>query len=263
MFISAAINKYIYITLQKSSYSHSINLRYSETEDVESVDEIKHDIIRETFRYGGIEHGVALTSHADIPSGTGLGSSGSFGVGVLHAIYPDKDSYWLANTATHIQKDILHYPIGLQDQYLATFGGTNIYEIGKDGSVIVKSIEIQRLQEKLVMFYTGIKRDANKILASSTSEGLEEVQSIAYEAKDALEGANYAKYGVLLDKHWQEKKKRSPEMSNPDIDRLYELGKQNGALGGKIIGAGVGGFLLFYTDDNEKIINAMPFELIV
>ena len=263
MFISAAINKYIYITLQKSPYNSSINLRYSQIEDINSVDEIKHDIIRETFRYAHIGRGTALTSHADIPSGTGLGSSGSFGVGVLHSIYPNYSPEGLAALATKIQKDILGYPIGIQDQYVAAYGGINVYTIEQDYEITISPLAVNRylFREKLVMFYTGVKREANHILASSGSEGLQEVQNIAYRAKEALQTdfvANYDAYGASLDEHWEHKKKRHPEMSTPEIDALYKLGKENGALGGKLIGAGGGGFLLFYTNEREKLIKAMP-----
>ena len=261
MFISAAINKYIYITLQKSSYNRSYNLRYSCIEDVQNIGDIKHDIIRETFRYHKVGAGIALTSHADIPSGTGLGSSGSFSIGLLHALFPRETPIFIANEASRIQVDILKYPIGAQDQLTAIFGGINSYKIEKGNwgytSIMPIKMDYKLFLSKLVMFYTGVKRDANTILTSSTIKGLEEIQNIAYRAKDALQG-DFDAYGALLDEHWEHKKKRHPEMSNPEIDALYALGKENGALGGKLIGAGGGGFLLFYTNERDRLIRAMP-----
>lgn len=258
MFISAAINKYIYITIQQNNYSEKINLRYSETEEVDNIDEIKHNIIRETLRLFPQRGGINITSHADIPSGTGLGSSGSFGVAIVHALNQNATPNFLADKSTEIQKDILGFPIGLQDQYAAAYGGINAYTINKKGQIRIEEIKAHYLQEKLALFYTGIKRDANAILAHSTLEGLEEVQSIGFRVREALAGMLEGNYGVLMDEHWQQKKKRHPEMSNPKIDGLYRLGKQNGAIGGKLIGAGGGGFLLFYTNNREKLIKAMP-----
>ena len=255
MLISAAINKYIYITLQKSPYNKKINLRYSHLEEVDEVDQIKHDIIRETFKFYDVQAPIALTSHADIPAGTGLGSSGSFGVGLVHALFPNASSALLAQEATKIQIDLLKYPIGFQDQYVAAYGGTNVYEI-QEGKVKIKPIYFPL--GKLAMFFTGFKRDTNTILARSSTDGLKEVQDLAREAKNALEGANFDKYGHLLNEHWEAKKKRHLEMSNFEIDEWYELGLKNGALGGKLIGAGGGGFLLFYTNDRNRLIENMP-----
>lgn len=259
MFISAAINKYVYITLQKRNYSKKINLRYSEIEEVDSVDEIKHEIIRETFRFCGVKDSIALTSHADIPAGTGLGSSGAFGVAVLHALHPKMSQLQLAYKATHVQMNLLNYPIGVQDQYATAIGGVNEFTVHKDGMVFHELMWVQGLERKLVMFYTGIKRDTNQILAQGGTEGLEEIQTLAYRAKDALEGQNFDDYGYLMHEHWIQKKKRGG-ISNQQIDVLYELGLENGALGGKLIGAGGGGFLLFYTNDRERLIKAMPLQ---
>lgn len=262
MFISAAIDKYIYITLQKSNYNSGFNLRYSKQEQVEKIEDIEHDILRESFKYFGIEGPISLTSHADIPSNTGLGSSGSFGVGVIHAIYPQATKEFLAKKSSKIQMDILKWPVGWQDQYVASYGGFKTYPVGQNGTVKVFNMKLQqeKLLEKLVLFYTGYQRNTTQILASSSVGGLEKIQDLAWVAKKALEEANFDKYGHLLNEHWQEKKKRHPEMSNLDIDGWYELGLRNGALGGKLLGAGGGGFLMFYTNDREKLIKAMPLK---
>ena len=259
MFISAAINKYIYITLQHPRYSDSINLRYSEIENVKDTSEIKHDIIRETFKKFGVSKNVSLTSHADIPSGTGLGSSGSFGVSVVHALHPRAPRHFLARMATDIQMYSLGFPIGLQDQYAAAYGGFNAFTIEKNGSIDIQPLDIHPyFQKRLALFYTDIKRDANQILSSSSEEGLEKIQEIANLSRIALEKEDFDEYGRLLNVHWEYKKKRNPEISNPQIDHLYELGMKHGALGGKLIGAGGGGFMMFYAKDPQKLIDNIP-----
>src|SRR3990167_3242302 len=178
MFISAAINKYIYITLQRSAYNPKINLRYSEIEEVYMVDEIKHDIIRETLRYVGEKGPIQITSHADIPSGLGLGSSGSFGVGVLKALEPSLSPAYLAKEASLIQMEKLGYPCGIQDQFVAAYGGINEYTIYKNGNTAVSPIDFtsKTLENRLVMFHTGVKHNTNAVLKKSSTDGLHEVQ---------------------------------------------------------------------------------------
>lgn len=262
MFISVAIDKYIYTTLHESKYNPNIRLRYSEMEEVNTIDEIKHEIFRETLR-DRITGGLEITSHAEIPSGTGLGSSGAFGVGVLHALNPKIGKEALALGASRIQMDILKYPIGLQDQYVSAYGGCKMYQIDSDGDVSVtdfldESIR-NSLQDRLVMFYTGIKRDTNKILSGSTNQDLDKIQKLAWETKDLLGSGNLDGYGRLLNEHWKFKKNRG-QMTNSEIDKWYQLGLENGALGGKLIGAGGGGFLLFYVStekDKQNLINNM------
>src|SRR3990167_7684264 len=257
MFISAAINKYIYITLQRSAYNPKINLRYSELEEVDTVDEIKHDIIRETLKYVGEKGPVQITSHADIPSGAGLGSSGAFGVAVLHAL-KTQIPIDLAMQASVIQIDRLGYPIGYQDQLVAAFGGINEYRIsGQDECTVFPfKIDYKGFLEKLVLFHTGIKHDANEVLKKSSIDGLQDVQNLAWKMKGVLETGDFDAYGEMLDAHWEQKKRRGG-MSHQLIDEWYQLGLKNGALGGKLIGAGGGGFLLFYTNDRDKLIANM------
>ena len=258
IFVSAAIDKYIYLTLQRSPYNPKFNLRYSEIEEVEKTKDIKHDIIRATLQYFNITEPCQITSHADIPAGTGLGSSGSFGVAMAHILFPRIITEVLARDASKIQMESLHYPIGLQDQYAAAYGGIRKYTISKEGVVDQTPFDTPVLSEKLALFYTGQKRSATQILAHSSHEGLQEVQDIGLKQIEALEGQNYDNYGYLLNEHWLAKKKRHPEMSSPQIDEWYDLGLKNGALGGKLIGAGGGGFLMFYTNEPEKLIKAMP-----
>src|SRR3990167_1789329 len=262
MFISAAINKYIYITLQRSAYNPKINLRYSEIEEVDIVDEIKHDIIRETLKHVGEKGPVQITSHADIPSGAGLGSSGAFGVAVLHALKEDiKDRINLAIMASRIQMGQLGYPIGYQDQLAAALGGVNEYRIDEKDECTVMPLQFNhsKFLEKIVLFHTGIKHDANDVLKKSSTDGLQEVQNLAWEMKYALNTGDFDAYGEMLDAHWKQKKRRGA-MSSQLIDEWYDLGIKNGALGGKLIGAGGGGFLLFYTTDRDRLINNMPLQ---
>lgn len=258
MFISAAIDKYIYTTLHRSKYNPNIRLRYSKMEEVATVDEIQHEIFRETLR-GHLVGPAEITSHAEIPSGTGLGSSGAFGVGVLQALNPTWRAPQLAERATSIQIETLKYPIGKQDQYVSAFGGVRVYEVDSDGEVNTRTFmeNPQGLAERLVMFYTGIKRDTNDVLKASTADGLEKIQEIAHKSLKALGTGDFDEYGRLLNEHWEFKKQRGG-MTTPEIDKWYGFGKRLGALGGKLIGAGGGGFLLFYTHDPDKLIHGMP-----
>ncbi|MBI1974765.1 MAG: galactokinase [Parcubacteria group bacterium] len=275
-FISGAINKYVYITFYRTPLTSNIRLKYSQMEDVDRVDEIRHAIVRETFRLHGVGDSAEMASHADIPGGTGLGTSGSFGVGLSHALLVSKNEdtnpHRLAEDATKVQMEILGYPIGKQDQYAAAFGGVNCYEVAKDGRVIVTPLKIApenvaALEGRLVMFFTGISRSANEILVTQKEkseaddpkmiEALHYTQKLGFEIKEALENGDFAKFGKAMDAHWKYKKARSPKMTSPQIDQWYDLALKNGALGGKLVGAGGGGFLVFYADDREKLISAM------
>jgi len=269
-FISAAIDKYIYISLYRTPFFEGIHLKYSKTETVEKVEDIEHDIIRATLKEHGPKKAVEIVSHADIPAGTGLGSSGSFGVGLLKAIRPSKNARPLAEESTRIQMDILKHPIGVQDQYVAAYGGVNVYKVSKTGLIeieplyagpIARSMDyLGMLENKLCMFYTGTTRSANKILSESTESGLQHIQKLGHASLDALEKAEFHRFGEIMNEHWMYKKKRHGDMSNVEIDTFYELALKNGAVGGKLIGAGGGGFLLFYTEDREKLIDAMPLK---
>lgn len=264
MFISAAINKYIYITYHRSLIENKIRIRYSKMEEVDDVNEIQNEIVKETLKFCGIKDNIELTSHAEIPSGTGLGSSGSFGVGILNVLNPDLSKWELAKRATEIQLNRLKMPIGLQDQYIAACGGINLFEVDKNGNIEVHNnflpFNLEDLEEKLVLFYTGFKRDTNEVLRTSNLNGLYMIQELAWATKKALEENRLDDYGYILNEHWQWKKKRNKEMSNPQIDYFYDLALKNGAIGGKLVGAGGGGFLLFYCDDKEKLINSMPLK---
>ncbi len=266
-FISAAINRYVYTCINRP-FNKKIILKYSNNEEVSSVDKINHNIIREVIRYvNPSETAIEITSLADIPSGTGLGSSGSFTTsllkGVLRYYERDIDERSLAELACKIEIDILGESIGKQDQYIASFGGIKAFSIDKNGNVSIVDLligekAIEYFEERLLLFFTGFTRDASSILKDqkirsernedSIMDNLHLVKSLGYEFKNAIEQNNFEHFGDLLNQHWNIKSKRSSGMTNSKIDSLYQSALANGARGGKLVGAGGGGFLLLYAD---------------
>lgn len=275
-FIAAAIDKYVYLTLHKTFVDHMI-IKYSQIERVKSLDEIKHPIFREALKSAGIDEiNLELTSMADIPAGTGLGSSGSFTAALLKVLYAYKKNLvspgQLAESACDIEINRLKEPVGKQDHYIASYGGITCFEISKDGTVSADPLKISaetlyNLEDNLALFFTGYSRSASAILKeqddkSKTAdremiENLHYVKDLGYKIKLALEDGDLHVFGELMNEHWERKKKRSSSMSNQDINKWYELAMENGALGGKLIGAGGGGFLMFYTEQKIKLRHAM------
>lgn len=268
---SAAINKYMYICINRPAADDLIRIKYSKSETVDSIKEIKHELVRESLRYTGIENNIEIASMADVPAGTGLGSSGSYLVGLLKGLHELKrenvSTQELAEEACRIEIDILKKPVGKHDQYLAAFGGFTVMDIDKDGKVKVSRANLSRdtleaLENKLVLYFTGVSRDSSTILNEQSAQAkikeseitrcLTRIKEIGIEIRDSLEKGNLRNFGELLDEHWQTKKRMSDKISNPKIDNLYELAKKNGVLGGKIMGAGGGGFFLFYCDGDKK-----------
>jgi D-glycero-alpha-D-manno-heptose-7-phosphate kinase len=268
--VSAAINKYVYITLNKR-FEDSTRISYSKTEIVESIDEIEHPIVREALRFVGLDMGLEIVSIADVPANTGLGSSGAFTVGLLSALHAYRreqvSAQTLAEEASTILMDILGEPIGKHDQYLAALGGITCLDIARDESVLATPLAIadgivEELETNLQLFYTGLKRSASEVLADESqaisrardgvTAALHKVKEIGWEAKGALEAGDVHRLGPLFDEHWQCKRKLSSKVSSDEIDRCYELARGNGALGGKILGAGGGGFFLFYCHNSDK-----------
>jgi D-glycero-alpha-D-manno-heptose-7-phosphate kinase len=268
--ISAAINKYVYITVNKR-FEDSIRVSYSKTEIAPSVDKIEHPIVRETLRFLGLERGLEIVSIADVPANTGLGSSGAFTVGLLNALHTFKrenvSQETLAEEASTILMDVLGEPIGVHDQYLAALGGITCLAIDQDGAVLASPLAIsdglaEELEASLLLLYTGVKRSASEVLGEESraisrgqdgvTAALDTVKQIGYQVKDALERGDLRRFGELLDQHWQSKKRLSTKVSSAGIDRWYELAKRSGALGGKIMGAGGGGFFMFYCDNHSK-----------
>ncbi len=268
--ISAAIDKYVYITVN-SRFEDSIRVSYSKTEIADSVDDIEHPIVREALRLLGLEGGMEIVSIADVPANTGLGSSGAFTVGLLNALHTFKresvSRETLAEEASTILMDVLGEPIGVHDQYLAALGGITCLLIDQDGTVQASPLAIsdgivEELEACLLLLYTGVKRSASEVLGDESraisrghdgvTAALHTVKEIGWQVKEALETGNLRRFGELLDHHWQSKKRLSTRVSSDLIDRCYELAKRNGALGGKIMGAGGGGFFMFYCDNHSK-----------
>jgi D-glycero-alpha-D-manno-heptose-7-phosphate kinase len=274
--ISAAIDKYVYITLH-STFVQEISLKYSKMELVQSAAEIQHPIVREALRQFGMESPhLEITSMADIPSGTGLGSSGSFTCALLRALHSLNKSFVsrteLAEQACHIEIDLLGEPVGKQDQYIASFGGITCFQIAPDGEVTAEPLRIppqamHTLEDNLMLFFTGFTRSASQILAdqdrrskshdASMLDNLHYVKQLGVDSRQALERGDLRVFAEIMHVHWEHKKKRSAGMSNPLIDGYYTLGRENGALGGKVIGAGGGGFLMFYTEDKTRLREVM------
>jgi D-glycero-alpha-D-manno-heptose-7-phosphate kinase len=260
----------MYLNVNAPIVDDKIRVRYTASEIVDHVDEVKHTLAREALRLFGVTNGIEIVSIADIPAGTGLGSSSSYLVGLLnalHALFQDQATpQKLAEEACHIELEVLKKPIGKQDQYLAAFGGLTTLDINPDGRVSVTRLEldvdlVEALEHNIVMFYTHEMRDATAILkkqdeATRTKDrtvvnSLCEIKEIGLEICDAISKGNLRRFGELLDVHWQSKKRLSEGISNPQIDAWYELAKQNGAIGGKISGAGGGGFLMLYCEENK------------
>lgn len=277
---STAINKYMYIAVHKYFDKNKILLKYSKTELVDSLEKVEHPIFREAMRMVGIESGIEITSIADIPSGTGLGSSCSFTIGVLHALYAYKGKFVsqerLAQEACRIEIDILGEPIGKQDQYAAAFGNLNYIQFNPDETVDVRPIVCnpltkKQLQKNLLLFWTGMTRSTASVLNEQKKnietdvkkfENLQKMKKLSEELRDALNADNLAKFGEVLHKGWLLKRELASSITNSDIDLFYEKALQAGALGGKLLGAGGGGFLLFYCPEEKKesVKAALPLQ---
>jgi D-glycero-alpha-D-manno-heptose-7-phosphate kinase len=272
--LNTAIDKYIFVTIKKR-FDDKLRIGYSQTEMVDSVDEIQHELIREALRHTGITHGVEITTMADIPTkGSGLGSSSTVTVGALHAMYAYKRELVLterlAQEACVIEREILQKPSGVQDQYIAAYGGFRFMEFTTDGEIIVRPVSLSRrtlrcLNDNLLIFFTGITRQNGRILEEQETNindrlaTLEQMKQIAYTACDELQRENVDAVGDLLHESWQLKKQLASQISNPQIDEMYETALQAGATGGKVSGAGGGGFLLLYVPrgQQEKVRDAL------
>ncbi|MDD5193316.1 MAG: GHMP kinase [Candidatus Nanoarchaeia archaeon] len=271
--ISTSIDKYIYIIVKKR-HDNQIWLKYSQNETVDNIDDINHGIWRECLRHVGITKGVEIVALADVPKGTGLGGSSAFTVGTLNALYAlkgiSKSSSEIAKEACEIEIDVLKEPIGKQDQYACAVGGLNLIEFKKNGEVIMNPLIIddktgRKLSSNLLLFYTGVTRDAKEVLTEQQKntdpqkETLHKMKEFAYLAKDALHSSDFLRFGELLHENWEYKKRMASNLSNSAIDKYYDLARESGAVGGKICGAGGGGFFLFYVEPEkqDKVRNAL------
>lgn len=268
--ITASIDKYIYITLHQRKFYQETLLKYSKIEQIKSIEEIKHTRIREALKLLNVKDPLEIISIADVPAKTGLGSSSSFLVGLLNALHAYKREFIsvanLAEEACKIDIDILKEPIGKQDQYTAAYGGIMQMEINHKGKVMVSRLNIsqdtiEELQRNLFLFYTGITRDASGILMDQkkntalspekSMDGMDQIKKIGQNIKKALENNDLRRFGEWLNVHWETKKTFSNKITSPRIDKWYDTAIQNGAIGGKIMGAGGGGFFMFYCDKNH------------
>lgn len=265
--LSSAIDKYIFVTI-KERFDEKIRVGYTSTEMVDSIDEIKHDLIREALRRTGIAQGVEITTMGDIPSeGSGLGSSSTVTVGALHAMYAYKgeivNAEKLASEACEIEIDVLSNPIGKQDQYIAAYGGLRFFEFRQDGIIHSEKIELsddtyRSLNGNFMLFFTGISRKSSTILKEQKNsivnhlETLGTLKHMAYTAREELEASNPDAIGELLHQSWQLKKRLAGSISNGIIDEIYAAAQKAGAIGGKITGAGGGGFLLLYCPHHKQ-----------
>lgn len=274
--IAAAIDKYVYVTVMRP-FVEGIYLKYSRFEQTKKIGDVQHPIIREALGIVGFNTPqIEITSLADIPAGTGLGSSGSFTTALLKGLYTHRKRHIhqeeLASLASHIEIDLLGEPIGKQDQYIAAIGGLTCLKFQKNGKVIATPLEISMetmfyLEDNLLLFFTGFSRSASDILRDQKFKSqqndpgmmanLHYVKDLGLRSKAALESGNTQLFGELMHEHWEHKKKRSGGMTNNHIDDWYQLGIKNGAIGGKLVGAGGGGFLMFMANDRNRLRNAM------
>ena len=277
--LAAAIDKYVYVTVMRP-FSPGIYLKYSQLEHVDKVQDVKHPIIREALASLNINTPqIEITALTDIPAGTGLGSSGSFTTALLRALYTHRrlqiHQHELAEQACDIEINRLGEPIGKQDQYIAATGGLTCFTFHRDDRVTVKPLGVSMetmfdLEDNLLLFFTGFARSASTILKDQKVrsqsndpemlKNLHYVKELGFRSKEALEAGNTILFGELMHEHWEHKKRRSGGMSNTEIDRWYELGMKNGAVGGKLVGAGGGGFLMFMAHDRNELRRAMAAE---
>ena len=274
---SFAVNKYMYLNVNRPVADDFIRLKYSQSEKVEKVSDLKHEIARACLEKLSISNSIEIASMADIPAGSGLGSSSCYTVGLLHALHTLKREHLslrrLANEACKIEIDILQKPMGKQDQYLAAFGGFTVLEISRNGKVLVSQANVssgtlEDLKSNLLLFFTGVKRVNKKILGEQSRstiqnkkkviESLHYIKESGYRILDIVKSGNITELGKMFDEHWKYKKRMAKGITNPEFNKIYDAAMKNGALGGKISGAGGGGFFLFYCEEGKhKLRSAM------
>jgi len=274
--VAAAIDRYVYINVHRT-FVPDLLLKYAKLERVQSVDEVRHPLIRECLRYAGVDgRHLEITSMADIPSGTGLGSSGSFSTALLKALHILKKDIVhpreLAEQACHVEIERLAEPIGKQDPFIAAYGGIVCFQFHPDDQVEAAPLKLDtetlyNLEDNLLLFFTGFSRAAGSILKEQDDrsrrrdaemiDNLHAIKDLGYRSREALEAGDLQGFGELMNVHWRRKRERSAAMSNEQIDRWYALALENGALGGKLIGAGGGGFLMFYAEEKTRLRHAL------
>ena len=269
--LSAAVSKYLYIYVNRPAADEFIRLKYSRYEQVATPDQVEHDLVRPALQELGLSGSLEIASMADVPAGTGLGSSGTYLVGLLTALYELKrekvPTQALAEQACHIEMEIAGHPAGKHDPYLAAFGGFTCLDIDVHGRVKVSPLDIsittvEEFRSSVVLFYTGRTRSSSEILDDQRQdtergdeavvESLHRTKELGYRIKEALETGDLERFGLLLDEHWQNKKRRSSKISDARLDHLYATAKSCGGLGGKIMGAGGGGFFMLFCPSQAK-----------
>ncbi len=269
--VAAAITKYVHVAVHENFVDRYL-LKYSEIEDVEQIDDVAHPLIREALKFCKVSSGIEISSLADIPAGTGLGSSGTFTVGLLKALHAHQRHYvsneTLAEQACVLEIEKLNEPVGKQDQYIAAIGGITAFEFHEDESVSVMSVEMPqeargRFEDHLMLFYTGVRRSASEelralegqasIQSSSVKQNLDDVREAGRAAFKVLGDGDLDSFGKMMIEQWKLKLARSPSVIHSEIDSLIHAGINGGASGGKLVGAGGGGFLLFLADDKQKV----------
>ena len=271
LIFAAAIDKYMFIAVNRPIVDDLVRLKYSSSEMVNHVSELRHELARIALEHVGISNAIEVLSMADIPAGTGLGSSSCYLVGLLNALFALKRDHRPVSEVAEIACDLemvkIRKPIGKQDAYLAAFGGLPILEIAKDGKVTVKSVRIDyplldELNRNTLLFYRETTRQAEEILQHQyqavekndvgVTESLHRIKDIGYQIIESVEMGNLDRFGTLMDEHWQAKKRLSSKIANARLHEIYDIAKANGALGGKVTGAGGGGFFVFYTSDRHR-----------
>lgn len=277
---SYALDKYMYIQVTQPIVDDLVRMKYSESETVEHTSQIKHSLAREILKRSGIERAISVVSVADIPAGTGLASSASYGVGLLKAIDQLKGGTRsvadLAEEAIDVEMNTLGRPIGKQDQYMVAFGGLTVIDVARDGRVkarpaVVASDVVDELESNLMLFFTGISRGAEAILQEQSSsiskksaqvvDSMHFIKELGYKILEAVESGNVDTVGQMMHQHWEYKKQISTSMTNPNFERIYQAARTAGALGGKIVGAGGGGFFLFYVPEKHRAFRTKMGEL--
>jgi D-glycero-alpha-D-manno-heptose-7-phosphate kinase len=280
MVFTAAMDKYMFIAVNRPIVDDLVRVKYSKSEMVQNVTELQHELARAALEFVGIENAVEIISMADIPAGTGLGSSSCYMVGLLSALYTLKRETRsvgeIAEIACHLEMDVLKKPVGKQDQYIAAFGGLSILDIDRNGRVDVRQAKIDfatldELNRNTLIFYTGQTRSADEILKhqdkavktddAKVTDSLHRIKELGYQIVEAIETGNLDRFGLLMDEHWEQKKKLSAKIADERLHKIYDTAKASGALGGKVTGAGGGGFFVFYTNNrHHQLRRAMAAE---
>lgn len=270
-FLSAAVDKYVHVAVNRPASDDLIRVKYSRSEEVQVVCDLEHDLVRHSLTELQLTRNIEIASMADVPAGTGMGSSGSYLVALLVALHTltreHRPKWELAELACRIEIELAGHPVGKQDQYVAVWGGLNCFEINRNGDVTVTALKIpsyalEDLERSVLLFNTGETRKSDGILAEqkrdteggdqAVLDSLHRTKELGMAIKASLEDGDLVEFGRLLDQHWTAKKARSRQVSDPRIDRIYDLARENGALGGKLMGAGGGGFLMLVADNGDQ-----------